>query len=75
MANRALYMVEQVLPFLRDSNQQVRFAALQALVGHSTEGSPGREIFFEPSTQGSPSVSSVGVIADLKVLCRDSSVC
>lgn len=63
-----------MLPFLRDPNQQVRFAALQALAGHSTEGSPAREVFLESNTRGDPLGSSTGVIADLKVLCRDSSV-
>ncbi|KAF8315432.1 DUF383-domain-containing protein [Clavulina sp. PMI_390] len=64
--------LRELLPFLRDPNQTVRYGAIEALAGHSAPGASGREIFFESSSGGLGNGKKDGVIADLKVLCRDS---
>ncbi|KAJ7230446.1 hypothetical protein GGX14DRAFT_583247 [Mycena pura] len=65
--------LQELIPFLRDRNPQVRHLALSNLLPQTPNGAPHRNIFFSGLQAGGlqPKSKENDIIRDLKLLCRD----
>ncbi|KAH7906508.1 hypothetical protein BJ138DRAFT_1129855 [Hygrophoropsis aurantiaca] len=65
--------LQELIPFLRDKNPQVRQIALSNLLGHTPKGAPHRDALFFAGLQsgGLQKARETDIIRDLKLLCRD----
>ncbi|KAJ4470174.1 DUF383-domain-containing protein [Lentinula aciculospora] len=63
--------LNELLPFLRDKNPQVRQIALTNLLPQTPQNAPHRRLFFGSQSSGLNKSEEPPVIRDLKLLCRD----
>lgn len=68
MADLAQY--QELVPFLRDTNPQVRQLALSNLLGQTVKSAPHRQALFFPSA----AQNDKGPLWSLKLLCRDQTM-